>query len=151
VDYEGEMAVIIKDEMKNVPEEEALRYVLGCSCLNDVTERALVVEDPLMLSISKGMDTFGPCGPYVVTGLDPNNLSVTTYLNGEIVQQDHTSDFVFSVQYLLHYISRFITLYPGDIVSTGTPKGISPMKPGDVVEVEVEGVGRLRNSVIASS
>jgi len=132
-----------------VPEEKTLDCILGCSCFNDVTERALVMKDAFLLTLGKGFDTFGAFGPYLVTGLDPNNLEVKTYLNGRVVQQDNTSNCVFSVQRILSYISRHMTLWPGDVVITGTPKGIGPMKAGDVVEVEVEGVGRLRNPVRA--
>jgi 2-keto-4-pentenoate hydratase/2-oxohepta-3-ene-1,7-dioic acid hydratase in catechol pathway len=147
VDYEGELAIVIKDTMKDTPEKEALNHVLGYSCFNDVTERAIVSRNIADLILAKGFDTFSAFGPYVVTGLDPNNLVVKTYLNGKLMQHDNTSNSVFSVEQILHYLSECMTLYPGDVVITGTPKGIAPMKPGDVVEVEVEGVGRLRNTV----
>jgi 2-keto-4-pentenoate hydratase/2-oxohepta-3-ene-1,7-dioic acid hydratase in catechol pathway len=147
VDYEGELAVIIKEKMKDVPEDEALNHVLGYSCFNDVTERTIVAKDLSNLTLAKGFDTFSAFGPYVVTGLDPNHLEVRTYLNGELMQYDNTKNCVFTIQEILHYLSQCMTLYPGDIVSTGTPKGIAPMKPGDIVEVEVEGVGRLKNTV----
>lgn len=150
VDYEGELAVVIKDKMKDVPEDEALRYVLGCSCFNDVTERDLVMKDLSLLTVAKGFDTFSPFGPYVVIGLNPNNLDVKTYLNGKLMQDDNTKNWVFSIQQILHYASQCMTLYPGDIVITGTPKGVAPMKPGDVVEVEIEGIGKLRNTVKAA-
>ena len=150
VDYEGELAVIVKKRMKDVPEEEALDGVLGCTCFNDVTERAFQALSPFNLALSKAYDTFGPCGPFVVTDIDPNKLEVTTRLNGEIVQQDNTSNCVFTVQRILSYVSGYMTLEPGDIVITGTPKGIRPMKPGDTVEVEIEGIGILRNRVQAA-
>jgi 2-keto-4-pentenoate hydratase/2-oxohepta-3-ene-1,7-dioic acid hydratase in catechol pathway len=129
------------------PAAEVMKHVLGCSCFNDVTERALVTGNPFMLTLSKGFDTFGAFGPYVATDLDPDRLELKTYLNGKVVQQDNTKNCVFSVKKILNYISRRITLYPGDIVITGTPKGIGPMKPGDIVEVEIEGIGRLKNNV----
>lgn len=147
VDYEGELAVVIKDKMKDVPEDETLNHILGYSCFNDVTERAIVTKDAADLILAKGFDTFCAFGPYLATNLDPNNLELKTYLNGKPVQHDNTKNSVFSVQQILNYLSQCMTLYPGDVVSTGTPKGIGPMKPGDVVEVEVEGVGRLRNTV----
>lgn len=147
VDYEGELAIIIGKEMRNVNESEALNFVLGYSCFNDVTERNLVGNNPFLLSLSKGIDTFGPCGPYVVTDLDPNRLMLKTFVNGELKQQDNTRNCVFNSQQVLSYISRYITLFPGDIVTTGTPQGIAPMRPGDVVEVDIEGVGCLRNRV----
>ena len=151
VDYEGELAVIIKKEMRNVNKSDALNFVLGYTCFNDVTERNLVGSSPFLLSLSKGMDTFGPCGPYIVTDLDPNRLMLKTFLNGELKQQDNTQHCVFSIQRVLSYICRYITLLPGDIVTTGTPQGIAPMQPGDRVEVEIEGVGRLKNSVAAQA
>jgi len=150
VDYEGELAVVIKDKMKDVPEDETLNHVLGCSCFNDVTERALVMKDPSLLIVAKGFDTFSPFGPYIVTGLNPNNLEVKTYLNGKLMQHDNTKNWVFSIQQILHYASQCMTLYPGDILTTGTPKGTAPMKPDDVVEVEIEGIGKLRNMVKAA-
>jgi 2-keto-4-pentenoate hydratase/2-oxohepta-3-ene-1,7-dioic acid hydratase in catechol pathway len=151
VDYEGELAIVVKRKMKNVNETDALNFVLGYSCFNDVTERNMVGNNPFLLSLSKGIDTFGPCGPYVVTDLDPNRLMLRTFLNGELKQQDNTENCVFSIQQVLSYISRYITLLPGDIVTTGTPKGIDPMQPGDTVEVEIEGIGILRNSVGAQA
>ncbi|MBW1766660.1 MAG: fumarylacetoacetate hydrolase family protein [Deltaproteobacteria bacterium] len=145
--YEGELALVIKDEMKNVPEDEALNYVLGYSCFNDVTERALIEKNQLFLTLGKGFDTFGPFGPYVVTDLNPNHLELKTYLNGRLMQHDNTRNCIFSVQYILHYLSQVMTLCPGDIISTGTPQGISAIKPGDVLELEIEGIGRLKNVV----
>ena len=149
VDYEGELAIVIGHTMRNVNESDALNYVLGYSCFNDVTERNLVENSPFLLSLSKGMDTFGPCGPCIVTDLDPDRLMLKTLLNGELKQQDSTENCVFSIQQVLSYISGYITLLPGDIVTSGTPKGIAPMQPGDTVEVEIEGIGCLRNSVQA--
>lgn len=146
VDYEGELAIVIKDKMKDTPEHETLNHVLGYSCFNDVTERAIVMKNIADLILAKGFDTFSALGPYLVTDLDPNNLELKTYLNGRLMQHDNTKNSVFSVQQILNYLSQCMTLYPGDIVSTGTPKGVGPMKPGDVVQVEVEGIGRLRNT-----
>ena len=151
VDYEGELAVVIKDTMKNVEESGAMDYVLGYSCFNDVTERALVSQDVVLLTLAKGFDTFGPFGPYLVTDLDPNNLELQTYLNNTVMQHDNTRNCVFSVQKILSFVSERITLCPGDVVITGTPKGIAPMSPGDTVEVEIEGIGRLKNVVKADA
>lgn len=103
------------------------------------------------LTLAKGFDTFSVFGPYLVTGLDPNNVDVKTYLNSKLMQHDNTKNCVFNIQKILHYLSRCMTLYPGDIVSTGTPKGTAQMKPGDIVEVEVEGIGKLQNRVRAYS
>jgi 2-keto-4-pentenoate hydratase/2-oxohepta-3-ene-1,7-dioic acid hydratase in catechol pathway len=147
VAYEGELAVVIKDKMKDVPKNETLNHILGCSCFNDVTESAIVTKDIADITLAKGFDTFSAFGPCLVNDLDPNNLDVKTYLNGKPVQHDNTRNCVFSIQEVLHYLSQRMTLCPGDIVAMGTPSGIVPMKPGDVVEVEVEGIGRLRNTV----
>lgn len=147
VDYEGELAIVIKHKMRNVNEADALNYVLGYSCFNDVTERNMAGSSPLLLSLAKGVDTFGPCGPYIATDLDPNRLTLKTFLNGELKQQDSPQNCVFSIQRVLSYISRYMTLLPGDIVATGTPAGIAPMQPGDTVEVVIEGIGCLRNTI----
>ena len=149
--FEGEVAVIIKDEMKSVAPEKALAYVAGYSCFNDVTERAMIERDHFMLSLGKGMDTFGPCGPFLTTDIDPGNLEIATYLNGNKVQTDHTANCIFTVEFLLHYISERITLYPGDIVTTGTPRGVDTLLPEDVIEVEIEKIGRLKNTVVAEA
>lgn len=147
IDYEVELAVVIRNKMKNVNENDALNYVLGYSCFNDVTRRNMVGNNPLLLSIAKGFDRFGPFGPYLVTGLNPNHLMLKTYLNGELKRQDNTNNCVLRIRQVLSYISKYMTLLPGDIVTTGTPKGIAPMQPGDTVVVEIEGIGCLRNSV----
>ena len=150
VDYEGELAMVIKKTMKNIPPEDAFRFLLGVSCFNDVTERSMAQKDPFLLTLSKGFDTFGAFGPYLATGLDPDNLRIRTYLNGDLRQDDTTASCVFGAKRILSFVSTFMTLLPGDVVITGTPKGIGPMKPGDRVEVEVEGVGILTNTVRSS-
>ena len=149
--FEGELAIVIKNKMKNVPPNKIRDYVAGYTCFNDVTERAMIERDHFLLSLGKGMDTFGPCGPFLVDDIDPDNLSIATYLNGKEVQKDHTSRCIFTVGFLLSYISRFITLLPGDIVSTGTPQGVDTLVPGDVVEVEIERIGRLKNTVVSEN
>ncbi len=148
VSYEGELAVVIKDAIKDISQAEALKHVLGYTCFNDVTERTFA-DLPGQLTRAKGFDTFGPCGPCIVTDLDPANTNVQTYLNGKLMQDGNTRDLVFPVSFLIHYLSQCMTLLPGDIISTGTPRGIHPMNPGDVVEVRVEGIGTLRNTVQA--
>ena len=146
VDYEGELAIVIGKRCKGVRPEEAKDYILGYSCLNDVTARDLVEKDkgPLRAKI---FDTFAPFGPYVATDVDPRGLAIRTYLNGEVRQSSNTQNLIFDPFYLVSFISSILTLLPGDLISTGTPSGIGPMKPGDVVEVEVEKVGRLSNTV----
>ncbi|MFH1351601.1 MAG: fumarylacetoacetate hydrolase family protein [Pseudomonadota bacterium] len=148
VEYEGELAIVIKDRIKDVSEEEALEHVLGYTCFNDVTDRGLMKLQG-QLTRAKGFDTFGPCGPCIATDLDPASLTLRTYLNGKLVQEGHTGDFIFSIPFLIHYLSQCMTLFPGDIISTGTPKGVGPLVPGDIVEVTVEGIGTLRNQVKA--
>ncbi len=150
VDYEGELAIVIKTKMKDVVNQDVKNYVLGYSCFNDVTERDLVAKDPLNLTLSKGFDTFGAFGPCIETDVDPDHLELKTYLNGRLMQEDNSGNCLFTLQVLLEYLSQCLTLYPGDIVTTGTPKGVSPMKPGDLVEVEIEGIGRLSNKVVAA-
>ena len=148
VDYEGELAAIIKHTVKDISEEEALKHVLGYTCFNDVTERELTrVQGQLIRS--KGFDTFGPIGPCIATDLDPTKLTVQTYLNGQKVQEGYTGNMVFSVAFLVHYLSQCMTLYPGDVISIGTPGGIGPMKVGDILEVRIEGIGTLRNPIKA--
>ncbi len=151
VDYEGELAVVIGQTISRADPEKAVGGILGCSCFNDVTERAMVGRDPFLLSLAKGFDTFGCFGPWLVTGLDPDKLEITTRLNNEVMQSDNTKNCVFSAGDVLSYISRYITLVPGDVVITGTPKGVAPMKPGDTVEVEIEGIGPLSNPVAGDS
>jgi len=150
VDYEGELAVVIKKKMARISEDQALAYVLGYSCFNDITEREMAGRDPFLLTLAKSFDTFGAFGPYIVTDLDPNNMELKTYLNGQLMQQDNTKNCVFNVGRVLSFITRHITLYPGDVVITGTPKGIAPMKPGDVVEVTIEEIGKLTNPVVGA-
>jgi len=147
VDYEGELAIVIKTTMKNVKREDALKYVQGYCCFNDVTERKLSAANPFNLAMSKSFDTFAALGPWIETELDPDHVQVKTYLNGKLMQDDNTSGCVFNAPYLLEYISHFLTLSPGDVISTGTPVGIAAMNPGDIVEVEIEGIGKLTNTV----
>ncbi len=146
VDYEGELAVVIKDKIKDVPEAEVFRHVLGYTCFNDVTERPLSTVQG-QLTRSKGFDTFAPFGPCVATDVDPQTLVLRTFLNGTLMQEAHIADMIFSVPYLIHYLSQCMTLLPGDIISAGTPRGVAALKPGDVVEVSIDGIGVLRNPV----
>jgi 2-keto-4-pentenoate hydratase/2-oxohepta-3-ene-1,7-dioic acid hydratase in catechol pathway len=150
VDYEGEVAVVIKDRIKDVSEQEALTHIWGYTCFNDVTERTLSRVEG-QLTRSKGFDTFAAFGPCVATDLDPMNLTIKTFVNGKKLQEGNTGNMTFSVAFLIHYLSQCMTFFPGDIISTGTPLGVSPIVPGDVVEVSVDGVGVLRNPVEAVS
>ncbi|MBN2483294.1 MAG: fumarylacetoacetate hydrolase family protein [Candidatus Omnitrophica bacterium] len=146
LDYEGELALVIKKQIKNVSAHEALKSVLGYTCLNDVTARDIQTQDG-QWTRAKSFDTFCPVGPWVVPGLDPRSLTLTTLLNGKEVQHSCTDDFVCGVEKLIWFISRVMTLFPGDIISTGTPQGVGPMRPGDEVTVEIEGIGPLVNTV----
>ena len=121
----------------------------GYTCFNDVTERPLSVAHG-QLTRSKGFDTFAPFGPCIATGLDPSRLLLRTFLNGTLMQEAKLSEMIFSVPYLVHYLSQCMTLLPGDLISAGTPRGVAPMKPGDVVEVAIDGIGVLRNPVRAA-
>lgn len=140
------MVIVIGRKAKNVSEADAPKYIFGITCGNDVSERRWQKAD-LQWFRAKASDTFGPLGPAVVTGLNYNDLQVTTRLNGEVRQSQRTTDLIFSVPVIVSYISRFVTLLPGDVIYTGTPGTTAAMKPGDVVEVEVEGVGILRNKI----
>jgi 2-keto-4-pentenoate hydratase/2-oxohepta-3-ene-1,7-dioic acid hydratase in catechol pathway len=147
--YEAELCLVIKRRAKNVAEAEAPDYILGYTCGNDVTAIDLFQRDGF-LARAKGFDTAGPLGPYLVTGLDPHDLTIRGRVNGETRQDSHTGLMIFSVARLISHISAFMTLNPGDVVWTGTPQGgASPIKVGDIIEVEVEGIGVLRNKVAA--
>jgi 2-keto-4-pentenoate hydratase/2-oxohepta-3-ene-1,7-dioic acid hydratase in catechol pathway len=148
VDYEGELGVVIGRRAWRVPEEESGHYILGYTCVNDVTARDLQESDR-QWSRAKGFDTFAPIGPCIETELDPSNLPLETYLNGELKQQTSTSDLIFSVPRLVSFISHVMTLLPGDVIATGTTSGIGPMQPGDTVEVKIEQIGTLRNYVVS--
>ncbi|MFH1639913.1 MAG: fumarylacetoacetate hydrolase family protein [Chloroflexota bacterium] len=146
LDYEGELGVVMKKKAWQVPVSEALSYVLGYTCVNDVTARDLQAKGGPWTQ-AKGLDTFAPVGPYIETDLDPGDVVVETYLNGERKQQGNTKELIFSVSELISAISRVITLLPGDVIATGTPEGIGPMFPGDTIEIRIPAVGVLRNRV----
>ena len=153
VDYEVELAFIINDKCKNVPAVEAYQHILGYSVFNDVTARKMQVKDivsKLPWLRSKSFDTFGPIGPKIVYQediLDPHNLKIQLRLNGETKQSSNTKFLLFKIPQLLEYISKHFTLEPGDIIATGTPAGIGPIQPGDIIEAEIEGIGILKNEV----
>jgi 2-keto-4-pentenoate hydratase/2-oxohepta-3-ene-1,7-dioic acid hydratase in catechol pathway len=147
--YEGELVVVIRKKAKNVTVEDAANYIFGVTAGNDVSERTWQQEDLQWLR-AKASDTFAPVGPAVVSGLDYNDLLLETRLNGKTVQSERTSDLLFDISTIISYVSQYITLMPGDFIFTGTPGSTVAMKPGDVVEVEIEGVGILRNGVAAT-
>ncbi len=150
VDYECELGVVIKRPAKRVSEKDALGYVLGYTCFNDVTARDHQRRDG-QWTRGKGFDTFAPIGPCIETELDPGNVTIETYLNGELKQQGNTRDLIFSIPVLISFISQVMTLLPGDIIATGTPSGIGPMHPGDTVEIKIEPIGTLRNYIVKSN
>jgi 2-keto-4-pentenoate hydratase/2-oxohepta-3-ene-1,7-dioic acid hydratase in catechol pathway len=150
IEHEGELAVVIGRKARNIGDEEnPLDYVLGYTCANDVTARDLQKRD-VQFTRAKSFDTFCPVGPYVVTDIDPLDLQVETRVNNEVRQRGRTGQMAFSVPFLVRYVSRMMTLEAGDLISTGTPAGVGPLRDGDTVEVEVEGVGTLRNPVRAA-
>ena len=146
IDYEAELGVVMGTAAKDVSEDEAQDYVLGYTCFNDVTARDLQGKDK-QFTRSKSFDTFAPMGPWIETALDPANLKVESYLAGKLKQSGTTADLLFSVFHLVAFISRVMTLLPGDVIATGTPAGIGPMRVGETIEVIIEGIGTLRNYV----
>lgn len=147
VDYEGELAVVIGRELKNVSAKAAHDGIFGYTCVNDVTARNIQKTDK-QWTRAKGFDTFCPVGPYIITDIEPDRLNIETRLNGKIVQQTNTDLMMNKPDAVISFISKVMTLFPGDIISTGTPRGVGPVTPGDVVEVEIEKIGILRNSVV---
>jgi len=148
VDYEAELGVVIGKRARFVPQDKAYDYILGYTCVNDVTARDLQRKD-VQFTRSKSFDTFAPIGPCIARGMDPSHLKVESYLNGELRQSSHTGNLIYGVAELVSFISEVMTLLPGDIIATGTPSGIGPMVPGDVIEIVVESIGTLRNTVKA--
>jgi 2-keto-4-pentenoate hydratase/2-oxohepta-3-ene-1,7-dioic acid hydratase in catechol pathway len=148
VDYEGELGVVIGRRAQRVSRDQALSVVDGFTIVNDVTVRDLQKKDG-QWTRAKGFDTFAPIGPRIVGGLDPSNLRIATTVNGQIKQDSSTSDLIFDVPTLIAFVTLHMTLEPGDIISTGTPAGVGNLTVGDVVEVTIEGIGTLRNTVAA--
>lgn len=147
LNYEGEVAAIIGRPMKNVPRQETWNYIAGFACANDVGAQDFRETDAGGMTRVKGMDGFCPIGPGIVRGVDVRESTLRTYLNGKVVQEGAVGEMTFGIDYQLADLSRHITLLPGDIVLTGTPANSRPMQPGDVVEVEITGLGRLTNTV----
>ncbi|GIV69975.1 fumarylacetoacetate hydrolase family protein [Caldilinea sp.] len=148
VDHEAELAVVIGRRCRNVAEADALQYVFGYTVANDVTARDLQKKDG-QWTRAKGFDTFAPIGPWIDTTFDPTDRTVRCLVNGEVRQQGATSWMIYSIPRIIAHIARFMTLEPGDVILTGTPSGVGPVKPGDVMTVEVEGLGAIRNPVVA--
>jgi len=152
VDHECELAIIIGKRGRHISKADAFDYVLGYTCFNDVSQRNIQKSDPSGWFRGKSFDTFGPIGPVIVSHNDignPQALNITCKVNGEIKQSANTSDMIFTIPVLIAYISKQFTLEEGDIIATGTPAGVSPIVPGDTVEVEIERIGVLKNPVAA--
>lgn len=150
VNFEGELAVIIGKLAKDVKSEDAMDYVFGYTCINDVTDNTMMFDEDKKWTRGKGCDTFAPLGPIVVTDeIDPEDAMIETKLNGEVVQHKSSSDMFFHIPALIEYITKYITLEPGDVIATGSPAGPGPIKPGDTIEVTIEGIGTLSNGVVA--
>jgi len=145
-DFEAELTIVIGKDAHHVNKESALDYVFGYTIANDVSDRDLQTRDG-QFTRAKSYDTFKPLGPVVRTGIDPNNLAIQLKQNGVLKQNSNTNDFVFSVEHIVQEVSKVMTLHPGDIILTGTPSGVAPMKSGDIIEIEIEGIGTLVNQV----
>lgn len=148
VDYEAELAIVIRDRCSRISPAESRRRILGYTCANDVTARDLQKKDG-QWTRAKSFDTFCPIGPWIETDINPDDLLIESYVNGSRRQSSRTSQFIFGIDLLVSFISQVMTLEPGDLIITGTPSGIGPMQPGDEVEIRIEGIGSLRNRVNA--
>ncbi|MFM1653903.1 fumarylacetoacetate hydrolase family protein [Brevibacillus sp. B_LB10_24] len=146
IDFEAEIAFIIKKQAKNRTAAEAKQYILGYTCANDVSNRDLQRKDG-QFTRAKSFDTYKPLGPWVETDIDPNNLNISLRQNGVVKQSSNTNDMIFSVEQIFEFVSHVMTLEPGDVILTGTPSGVGPMQSGDVIEIEIEGIGHLTNKV----
>ncbi|HER25464.1 MAG TPA: DUF2437 domain-containing protein [Candidatus Atribacteria bacterium] len=146
LDYEAELAVIIKNKIKNIEPIDVFRNILGYACFNDVTARDLQKKDG-QWTRAKSFDSFAPVGPFISTELNPDNLQIKLYKNGQLKQDSSTSNMIFKVVTLVSFVSKIMTLFQGDIIATGTPSGVGKLEEGDTVEVEIEGIGILKNKV----
>ncbi|MCK4917288.1 MAG: fumarylacetoacetate hydrolase family protein [Candidatus Omnitrophica bacterium] len=147
LDYEAELAVIICKKGKNISKKDAHNYIFGYTCLNDITARDLQSQD-IQWTRAKSFDTFCAIGPWIETELIPSDIKIQSYLNGKLKQNSSTKEFIFKIDYLVSFISKIMTLLPGDIISTGTPSGVGKMEKGDIIEIKIEGIGTLKNQVV---
>ena len=155
VDYEAELAIVIGKKVKNISEEEVDDYIFGYTCSNDVSARDCQLKQDIQWARGKCFDTFAPVGPWIVKGLNGDNLAISLKLNGKVMQNSNTSDLLFSCRQLVSYLSQCMTLYPGSIIMTGTPSGVGMgrrpevyLRDGDAVTVKIEGIGELTNKVV---
>jgi len=146
LDYEAELAVIIKNRIRNIEPKDVFKNILGYTCFNDITARDLQKKD-VQWTRAKSFDTFAPFGPFISTELNPDNLKIKLYKNSQLMQNSSTSNMIFKVDKIVSFISKIMTLFPGDIIATGTPSGVGQLEAGDIVEVEIEGIGILKNTV----
>lgn len=147
LDYEAELALVIKQEAKNIAAKDAAKYILGYTCLNDVTARDLQIKDG-QWTRAKSFDTFCPLGPWIETNPPLKQLEIRLFLNGRLKQKSSTKSFIFPIPRLIAFVSRIMTLLPGDVISTGTPPGVGRMKIGDKITIKIDGVGELENKVL---
>jgi len=148
VDFGGELAIVIKKKAFQIKEKEnPMDYVLGYTCFNDVTARDLQEMDK-HFTRAKSFDTFSPLGPWIVTELNPQNLKIKSFVNGKLVQSGNTKNMIFSVEFLIRYLSQIMTLLPGDVIATGTPSAGKALNPGDIVDIQIDGIGVLSNKVM---
>lgn len=146
LDFEAELALVIGKRCKDISPQQARSFILGYTCLNDVTARDLQRKD-IQWSRAKGFDTFCPVGPFICTDIDAGNLKIESYLNGKLQQSSTTDQMIFSLEEITSFISKVMTLLPGDIISTGTPAGVNSLAPNDIIEIKIEQIGTLRNYV----
>jgi 2-keto-4-pentenoate hydratase/2-oxohepta-3-ene-1,7-dioic acid hydratase in catechol pathway len=149
LDFEAELAVVIKERCRDISPEQAKNYIFGYTCLNDVTARDLQRKD-IQWTRAKSFDTFCPLGPFISVGIDPSNLKIESYLNGKLQQSSNTNQMIFSVEKIVSFVSKVMTLLPGDAISTGTPAGVNSLVPNDIIEIKIEHIGTLRNCVRAA-
>lgn len=147
VDYEAELAVVIAKKTRNVQPHNALKHVLGYTCFNDVTARDLQKMDN-QWTRSKSFDTFAPIGPWIVDDIDPHDLAIEAYLNNKVKQRSNTSELIFKIDEIVSFVSKVMTLLPGDVIATGTPPGVGPMLSGDEIKIKIENIGTLTNKVV---
>jgi 2-keto-4-pentenoate hydratase/2-oxohepta-3-ene-1,7-dioic acid hydratase in catechol pathway len=145
-EHEGELAIVIGKQAADVTQRDALNYVFGYTCCNDISDRILQKKDG-QFTRAKSFATYKPLGPVIVTGIDPDQAPIRVLVNGEVRQDSNTSDMIFNTSEIISFVSHVMTLEPGDVIITGTPSGVSPLKDGDIVEVEIEGIGKLTNMV----
>ncbi|MXZ70080.1 MAG: fumarylacetoacetate hydrolase family protein [Acidobacteria bacterium] len=149
VDYEAEVGIVIRRRARNVRAADAADYVLGLTCVNDVTDRDIQKKD-VQYTRAKGFDTFAPVGPAIAVGLDGSALAIGSTVNGETRQASNTREMIFPLDHLVEFVTRVMTLHPGDVIATGTPPGVGPLAAGDRVVVSIEGIGELANDVVAA-